>query len=63
MTCNYILVGLLYVSHRYKLYKMSVACYYLFYIVHALSVILVYGEWLPGSFSENKFTLDRKNII
>ena len=63
MACNFILVGLLLVSHRCKLYKMSIACYYLNYFVHALSVILVYGEWLPDTFLENKASLSNKNII
>ena len=54
MACNFILVGLLLVSHRCKLYKMSIACYYLLYFVHALSVILVYKEWVPDAFMQNK---------
>jgi hypothetical protein len=63
MACNFILVGLLYVSHWFKHYKMSVACYYLFYFVHAFSVILVYGDWLPDTFTVNKFALHNSNII
>ena len=34
----------LYSSHRYKLYKMSVACFYLYYIFRALIVILSYTD-------------------
>ena len=54
MACNFIFVGLNLVSHRCKLYKMSIACYYLLYFVHALSVILVYKEWVPDAFMQNK---------
>ena len=63
MAYNFIIVGLLYVSHRFKHYKMSVACYYLFYFAHAFSVILVYWDWLPDTFLVNKFALHNSNII
>ena len=63
IACNFTLVGSLIVSHRCKLYKMSVACYYLFYILHALTVILVYQEWLPDSFTQNKHAIRNKNVI
>jgi hypothetical protein len=61
--CNFLILGSLFFLYWCKLYKVSVVFFNLYYVVHALSVILVYSDWLPGTLSQNKFELRYQNVI
>ena len=60
---NFFLCGPLLGLLLWKKDQMFASFLLLYYVVHALSVILTYGDWLPESMTHSKYELRYQNVL
>ena len=59
---NFAILAALFVSHKCHI-DLGALPFDFYYVVHAVSVILVYNEWLPEQLCKSKFELQYQNIV